>query len=55
VAEGVRCARAVRELAAQHGVTMPIAGAVAGVLFDGDAPDAMVASLMARDPQKEQG
>jgi glycerol-3-phosphate dehydrogenase (NAD(P)+) len=55
VAEGVRCARAVRELAAQHGVKMPIAGAVAGVLFDGDAPDAMVARLMARDPQPEQG
>lgn len=55
VAEGVRCARAVRELAAQHGVKMPIASAVAGVLFDGDAPDAMVARLMARDPQPEQG
>jgi glycerol-3-phosphate dehydrogenase (NAD(P)+) len=55
VAEGVRCARAVRELAAQHGVKMPIASAVAGVLFDGDAPDAMVAWLMARDPQPEQG
>jgi glycerol-3-phosphate dehydrogenase (NAD(P)+) len=54
VAEGVRCARAVRELAAQHGVKMPIASAVAGVLFDGDAPDAMVARLMARDPQPEQ-
>ncbi|MFS0755574.1 NAD(P)H-dependent glycerol-3-phosphate dehydrogenase [Noviherbaspirillum sp. 1P10PC] len=55
VAEGVRCARAVRELAAQYGVRMPIASAVAGVLFDGDAPDAMVARLMARDPQPEQG
>lgn len=55
VAEGVRCARAVRELAAQYGVRMPIASAVAGVLFDGDAPDAMVARLMAREPQPEQG
>lgn len=55
VAEGVRCARAVRELAAQHGVKMPIASAVAGVLFDGDAPGTMVARLMARDPQPEQG
>ena len=55
VAEGVRCARAVRELAAQHGVRMPIASAVAGVLFDGDAPGPMVARLMARDPQPEQG
>ena len=55
VAEGVRCARAVRELAAQHGVRMPIASAVAGVLFDGDAPRETVAQLMARDPQPEQG
>jgi glycerol-3-phosphate dehydrogenase (NAD(P)+) len=55
VAEGVRCARAVRELAAQHGVKMPIAGAVAGVLFDGDSPREMVTRLMARDPQPEHG
>jgi glycerol-3-phosphate dehydrogenase (NAD(P)+) len=53
VAEGVRCAQAVRELAAQHGVQMPIASAVAGVLFDGDAPREMVTRLLARDPQPE--
>jgi glycerol-3-phosphate dehydrogenase (NAD(P)+) len=53
VAEGVRCAQAVRELAAQHGVQMPIASAVAGVLFDGDAPRDMVTRLLARDPQPE--
>jgi glycerol-3-phosphate dehydrogenase (NAD(P)+) len=55
VAEGVRCARAVRELAREHGVRMPIASAVAGVLFDGDSPRDMVARLLARDPQPEQG
>ncbi|MBK4736446.1 NAD(P)H-dependent glycerol-3-phosphate dehydrogenase [Noviherbaspirillum pedocola] len=55
VAEGVRCAQAVRELAGQHGVRMPIASAVAGVLFDGDSPREMVARLLARDPQPEQG
>jgi glycerol-3-phosphate dehydrogenase (NAD(P)+) len=55
VAEGVRCARAVRELAGQYQVRMPIASAVAGVLFDGDSPRDMVASLLARDPQPEQG
>jgi len=53
VAEGVRCARAVRDLALQHKVEMPIAGAVAGVLFDGESPRGMVAKLLARDPRTE--
>jgi glycerol-3-phosphate dehydrogenase (NAD(P)+) len=55
VAEGVRCAQAVRELAGQCGVKMPIAAAVAGVLFDGDTPQEMVAELLAREPQPERG
>ena len=53
VAEGVPCARAVRELARRVGVDMPITNAVAGVLFDGDDPRAMVAQLLARDPRGE--
>ena len=53
VAEGVPCARAVRELAARLGVDMPITNAVAGVLFDGDSAQAMVAQLLARDPRGE--
>jgi glycerol-3-phosphate dehydrogenase (NAD(P)+) len=53
VAEGVPCARAVRELATRLGVDMPITNAVAGVLFDGDDPRAMVAQLLARDPRGE--
>ncbi|MES2758110.1 MAG: NAD(P)H-dependent glycerol-3-phosphate dehydrogenase [Pseudomonadota bacterium] len=53
VAEGVPCARAVRELAARLGVDMPITNAVAGVLFDGDDARAMVAQLLARDPRGE--
>jgi glycerol-3-phosphate dehydrogenase (NAD(P)+) len=53
VAEGVPCARAVRDLAARLGVDMPITNAVAGVLFDGDDPQAMVAQLLARDPRGE--
>jgi glycerol-3-phosphate dehydrogenase (NAD(P)+) len=53
VAEGVPCARAVRELASRLGVDMPITNAVAGVLFDGDDPKAMVAQLLARDPRGE--
>ncbi|MES2297106.1 MAG: NAD(P)H-dependent glycerol-3-phosphate dehydrogenase [Pseudomonadota bacterium] len=53
VAEGVPCAKAVRELAHKLGVDMPITNAVAGVLFDGDTPQDMVARLLARDPRGE--
>lgn len=53
VAEGVPCAKAVRELARRLGVAMPITDAVAGVLFDGDSPQAAVARLLARDPRGE--
>jgi glycerol-3-phosphate dehydrogenase (NAD(P)+) len=53
VAEGVPCAKAVRDLAARLGVDMPITNAVAGVLFDGDQPQALVARLLARDPRGE--
>jgi glycerol-3-phosphate dehydrogenase (NAD(P)+) len=53
VAEGVPCARAVRELAQKLGVDMPITNAVAGVLFDGDNAADMVRRLLARDPRDE--
>ncbi|MEA5097970.1 MAG: NAD(P)H-dependent glycerol-3-phosphate dehydrogenase [Burkholderiaceae bacterium] len=53
VAEGVNCARAVCELAAQKGVDMPIANAVSGVLFGGIAPREMVARLLARTSKEE--
>ncbi|NYE63013.1 glycerol-3-phosphate dehydrogenase (NAD(P)+) [Duganella sp. 1224] len=53
VAEGVPCAKAVRELAGKLGVEMPITNAVAGVLFDGDQPQTMVARLLSRDPKDE--
>lgn len=53
VAEGVRCAAAVRDLAAKHGIDMPITCAVAGVLFDGDSPRDMATQLLARDPRQE--
>lgn len=53
VAEGVRCAQAVRALAAQRNVEMPIADAVAAVLFDGDSPREMVERLLSRDPRDE--
>jgi glycerol-3-phosphate dehydrogenase (NAD(P)+) len=53
VAEGVRCAQAVRELSGKLGVEMPIANAVAGMLFDGDRPRDMVSRLLARDQRSE--
>lgn len=53
VAEGVPCAKAVRELAKKMGVDMPITNAVAGVLFDGDTPLDTLAQLLARDPRGE--
>lgn len=53
VAEGVRCAQAVRALAQDVGVEMPITNAVAAVLFDGDSPRAMVERLLSRDPRDE--
>ncbi len=53
VAEGVRCARIVCTLAAQLQIEMPIANAVAAVLFDGASPHDAVARLLARDPRDE--
>jgi glycerol-3-phosphate dehydrogenase (NAD(P)+) len=53
VAEGVRCARAVRSLALAKGVEMPITNAVAAVLFDGDTPRDMILKLLSRDPRAE--
>jgi glycerol-3-phosphate dehydrogenase (NAD(P)+) len=53
VAEGVRCAQAVRALAAELGIDMPITNAVAAVLFDGDSAHDMVKRLLARDPRDE--
>jgi glycerol-3-phosphate dehydrogenase (NAD(P)+) len=53
VAEGVRCAEAVRTLSLQLGVDMPITLAVAGVLFDGDSTSEMVKRLLARESRAE--
>jgi len=53
VAEGVRCAQAVRALALAHSIEMPISAAVAGVLFDGDSASTMVTRLLSRDPRME--
>jgi glycerol-3-phosphate dehydrogenase (NAD(P)+) len=53
VAEGVPCAKAVRELSRKMGVDMPITHAVAGVLFDGIPAAEMAGQLLARDPRNE--
>ena len=53
VAEGVRCARAVRARAAALQVEMPISAAVAGVLFDDVPLDEIVTRLLSRDARNE--
>ncbi|WP_427312418.1 NAD(P)H-dependent glycerol-3-phosphate dehydrogenase [Cupriavidus sp. H39] len=53
VAEGVRCAQAVAQLAATHGIEMPIARAVCAVLFDGLSAADAVAQLLQRDARDE--
>jgi glycerol-3-phosphate dehydrogenase (NAD(P)+) len=53
VAEGVHCAKAVRSLALERNIDMPIVTAVAAILFDGESPQAMVAQLLSRDPRNE--
>ncbi len=53
VAEGVPCARAVRDRAAALGVEMPITSAVAAILFNGLAPREALGHLLARAPRHE--
>ncbi|MFJ2992215.1 NAD(P)H-dependent glycerol-3-phosphate dehydrogenase [Pandoraea sp. NPDC087047] len=53
VAEGVRCARAVRDLARAHGIEMPITDAVCATLFDGLPARAAVEALLRRDARAE--
>ena len=51
VAEGVPAARAVRALAAHHGVDMPICEAVDRVLNEGLPPRQAVLELLRREPR----
>ena len=53
VAEGVRTAISVHELAQRYGVEMPIVEAVHSILFDGKAPRAAVHDLMTRSAKRE--
>lgn len=53
VAEGVRTAPAVRDLARRHGVEMPIVEEVCAILEGVRSPSDAVRSLMLRDPKPE--
>ncbi|MCC6194949.1 MAG: NAD(P)-dependent glycerol-3-phosphate dehydrogenase [Burkholderiales bacterium] len=55
VAEGVDAARAVRTLAAHHGVDLPICEAVYRVLHEGLPPREAVQELLRREPRAENG
>jgi glycerol-3-phosphate dehydrogenase (NAD(P)+) len=53
VAEGVKSTQAVLELAARHGVEMPIAEQVGAVLYEGRTPAEIVPALMLREAKPE--
>ena len=53
VAEGVRCVRAVQQIAQQHQMTMPIVDAVARVLFESETPQNALQQLLAREARDE--
>ncbi|MGI4812543.1 MAG: NAD(P)H-dependent glycerol-3-phosphate dehydrogenase [Janthinobacterium lividum] len=55
VAEGVLCASAVRALARDYRVEMPIAESVCQVLFEGRLPSVAVKSLLSREAKSEFG
>lgn len=54
VAEGVRTAEAVQQLADLHGVEMPIAREVHAILLGGRDPRTAMQNLMLRDPKPEE-
>jgi len=54
VAEGVKTAEAVHELAARHGVEMPISSEVYAILYHGRSPAEAVRNLMMREPKPEE-
>ena len=54
VAEGVKTASAVHELARRHEVEMPIAEQVCAIVEEGRSPAEALQALMLRDPKPEQ-
>ena len=53
VAEGVRCVRAVQQLARQHQIATPIVDAVGRVLFESETPIKALQQLLAREARVE--
>lgn len=53
VVEGVATTRSVLQMAAEHGVDMPITQAVGGILFDGRTPKEAIHALMDRSLRPE--
>ena len=53
VAEGVRTTRSAYQLSRRYNVEMPITRRVYGVLFRGEDPQSVVASLMAQEAESE--
>ncbi len=53
VAEGVRCVQAVRRIAQERGIAMPIVDAVASVLFENAKPQVAIQQLLAREAREE--
>jgi len=53
VAEGVKSTRSVLDLAAEHGVDMPIAAFVGAILYEGARAADLVPSLMLREAKPE--
>ncbi len=54
VAEGVKTAEAVHDLAGQHGVEMPIAEQVYQIVHEGKNPAEALTELMLRAPRPEE-
>jgi glycerol-3-phosphate dehydrogenase (NAD(P)+) len=54
VAEGVRTAEAVRELAGRHGVEMPIMEQMYAIVHEGRSPSDALRTLMSREPKTEE-
>ena len=54
VAEGVRAAEAVRELAGRHGVEMPIMEQMYAIVHEGRSPSDALRTLMSREPKTEE-
>lgn len=53
VAEGVTTVQTAREMAAQHGVELPIADQLYQVLFEGKPPELAISELMQREVKHE--